>query len=384
MPTVAAVVEFLERLAPPALAADWDNVGLLLGERTAEVRRLMTCLTVTPDSAAEAVAEGAGLVVTHHPILFRAIKRLTDATVEGRMLLALARAGVAVYSPHTAYDDASEGINALLARRLGLGGVGPLRRRDDARMSKVVVFTPEKDLQRVSDAMFAAGAGRIGQYSECSFRLAGMGTFFGSEATHPTVGQKGRREEAPEWRLEAVCPEGSVDAVTAAIRRAHSYEEPAFDVYPLRPAASGLGSGRLGALPEPRPLRAFAEAVRAALELRPGAGDRRSAKGGEPGGRGLRRRRRAAAGRRPRRRRRAADRRGAVPRLPRRPGPGIGPGAAGALRHRALRRRRVGGASSSGMAGLAGVGEPARSATRPDGCKSGAFPVKAGIRLPLP
>ena len=146
MPTVAAVVEFLEHLAPPALAADWDNVGLLLGERTAEVRRIMTCLTVTPDSAAEAVAEGAGLVATHHPILFRAVKRLTDASAEGRMLLALARAGVAVYSPHTAFDDAPDGINALLARRIGLVGVGPLRRRDDARTFKVVVFTPEKGL----------------------------------------------------------------------------------------------------------------------------------------------------------------------------------------------------------------------------------------------
>ena len=185
------------------------------------------------------------------------------------MLLALARAGVAVYSPHTAFDDAPDGINALLARRIGLVGVGPLRRRDDARTFKVVVFTPEKDLQRVADAMFAAGAGRIGQYSECSFRLLGTGTFFGSEASHPTVGRKGRREEAVEWRLEAVCPEGSVEAVTAAIRRAHSYEEPAYDVYPLRPTASPLGVGRLGALPEPRPLRAFAEAVRAALGCGP-------------------------------------------------------------------------------------------------------------------
>jgi dinuclear metal center YbgI/SA1388 family protein len=275
MPTVAAVVEFLERLAPPALAADWDNVGLLLGERSAEVRRLMTCLTVTPDSAAEAVAEGVSLIVTHHPILFRAVKRLTDSTPEGRMLLSLARAGVAVYSPHTAFDDASDGVNALLARQLGLVSVGPLRpvpKREfgnEDRACKVVVFTPEKDLDRVADAMFAAGAGRIGQYSECSFRLLGTGTFFGSEASHPTVGQKGRREEATEWRLEAVCPERSVDAVVAAIRRAHSYEEPAYDVYPLRPMASAQGAGRLGALPERQPLRAFAEAVRSALGCGP-------------------------------------------------------------------------------------------------------------------
>src|SRR5260370_351806 len=102
MPTVADVVDHLEQFAPLNLAADWDNVGLLLGERGAPVQRLITCLTVTPESVAEAVEAGAQLLVTHHPILFRGIKRLTDATPEGRMLLALVRAGVAVYSPHTA------------------------------------------------------------------------------------------------------------------------------------------------------------------------------------------------------------------------------------------------------------------------------------------
>jgi dinuclear metal center YbgI/SA1388 family protein len=267
MPTVAAVVEFLERIAPPALAADWDNVGLLLGESTAEVRRMMTCLTVTPDSAAEAVAEGAQLIVTHHPILFRSVKRITDATAEGRMLWALARANVAVYSPHTAFDDADGGINDLLARRLGLNSIGPLRRREAGRSCKVVVFTPEKDLEQVSEAMFAAGAGRIGQYSECSYRLFGAGTLFGSDAANPTVGQKGRREQVAEWRLETVCPEADVSAVLAAVRRAHSYEEPAIDVYPLQPSASSQGVGRIGVLPEARPLGAFAESVKQALNV---------------------------------------------------------------------------------------------------------------------
>src|SRR5262245_39654381 len=103
MRRVADLVEFLERFAPTALAAEWDNVGLLLGEREQKVTQVMTCLTVTPSSAAEAIEGGAELIVTHHPILFRAVKRLTDATSEGRMLLSLARAGVAVYSPHTAF-----------------------------------------------------------------------------------------------------------------------------------------------------------------------------------------------------------------------------------------------------------------------------------------
>src|SRR5262249_54934515 len=154
--------------------------------------------TVTPESAAEAVETGVSLIITHHPILFRAMKQLTAATPDGRTLLALIRANVAVYSPHTAFDNTHGGINDILARRLGLTGVSPLQRRAAAGQCKVVVFVPDQDLARVSDAMFAAGAGRIGQYSECSFRLAGTGTFFGSDATNPTVGQKGRREDVNE------------------------------------------------------------------------------------------------------------------------------------------------------------------------------------------
>lgn len=274
MLTVAAVVDFLERFAPPELAADWDNVGLLLGDRAARVRRVLTCLTVTPDVAEEAVAEKAQLVVTHHPVLFRPVKRLTAAHPEGRMLLDLIRARVSVYSPHTAFDNTAGGINDLLARRLGLVDVGPLRRREGTtqarsasegtRQCKVVVFVPEADLARVSDALFAAGAGHIGAYSQCSFRLAGTGTFFGSDAANPTVGQKGRREEVAEYRLEVVCPENGVERAIAAIRKSHSYEEPAYDVYPLRPGASSLGEGRLGRLPQARPLRELAQAVKAA------------------------------------------------------------------------------------------------------------------------
>jgi dinuclear metal center YbgI/SA1388 family protein len=265
MPTVADVTAELDAFAPPALAADWDNVGLLLGDPAAPVERILTCLTVTPEVAAEAVEGAYQLIVTHHPILFRGTKRLTTATPEGRTVLALARANVAVYSPHTAFDDTRGGINERLAGRLGLTDLRPLRPQPGPRQCKVVVFVPDADLARVSDALFAAGAGRIGEYRECSFRLAGTGTFFGSDAANPAVGQKGRREEVSEWRLEVVCPESVVDAVVAAMRRAHSYEEPAYDVYPLRPAVAALGEGRVGRLPAPVPLTELAATVRARL-----------------------------------------------------------------------------------------------------------------------
>src|SRR5437870_1161489 len=233
--TVADVIREMQALAPSALAADWDNVGLLLGDAAAPVERVMTCLTVTPESVAEAIEERARLIVSHHPIFFRPIQQLTTATAEGRLVLDLVQAGIAVYSAHTAYDNGAGGINDQLAEKLGLTGVGPLRSRNGEPQCKLVVFVPDNDLAKVSDAMFAAGAGHIGQYRECSFRLAGTGTFFGSEQTNPAVGQKGRREEVAEWRLEVVCPESAVEAVVGAMRAAHSYEEPAFDVYPLRP-----------------------------------------------------------------------------------------------------------------------------------------------------
>jgi len=265
MLTVDDAVRYLDEFAPHALAADWDNVGLLLGDRAIPVRKIMTCLTVTPESAAEAVAEQAQLVVTHHPIFFRPVNRLTTGTPEGRMVLSLIQAGVAVYCPHTAFDNARDGINDLLAQRLGLAEVRPLRPRPGAAKCKIVVFVPDADLARVSNALFEVGAGNIGQYSQCSFRLAGTGTFFGSNASNPTLGQKGRREEVAEWRLEAVCPEAAVERAIAAIRRSHSYEEPAYDVYPLQSSPSSLGEGRLGRLSTPVSLEALARRVKAEL-----------------------------------------------------------------------------------------------------------------------
>jgi len=265
MLVVADLVQAMQEIAPPELAADWDNVGLLLGDPADAVQRVMTCLTVTPASAAEAVDAGAQLIVSHHPVLFRPTKRISTATAEGRTVLPLLRAGVAVYSPHTAFDDAAGGINDVLAAKLGLMQVAPLRATPATQPCKIVVFVPDADLGRVSDALFVAGAGRIGQYRECSFRLAGTGTFFGSDATNPSVGQKGQREEVKEWRLEAICPEAMVDVAVAAMRQAHSYEEPAYDVYPLRPARAVVGAGRSGLLAQPATLAKFADQVKQAL-----------------------------------------------------------------------------------------------------------------------
>lgn len=268
--TVAEVMAWLDAFAPPALAEDWDNVGLLWGDPAAPVGSILTCLTLTDAVAAEAIEQGAALIVSHHPVLFRAVKRVTAAAADAnRMLWRLARAGVAVASPHTALDNCDGGINDWLAERLGLTSVGPLRPgRAETVACKVVVFTPESARPGVLEAAFAAGAGRIGAYRECSFGAPGTGTFFGEAGANPAVGQAGRREEAPEWRLEVVCPRREASGVVQAIRGAHPYEEAAIDVYPLEPppGGSGPGIGRVGSLPRAEPLGALAARVAALLD----------------------------------------------------------------------------------------------------------------------
>ena len=265
MKTVADVARWLEGFAPSRLAESWDNVGLLWGDPHAPLERVMTCLTVTDESASEAVREGAGLIVSHHPILFRETKRIRSDLPGTAPLWKLARAGVAVASPHTAFDGAEDGINAGLCRRLGLAEAVPIRPAAGPAGFKVVVFTPEADREAVLAAAFEAGAGRIGDYAECSFATPGTGTFFGGESTDPSVGAKGRRESVAELRIEMVCPADRLASVLAAIRSRHSYEEPAIDVYPVQAAPSPVGAGRIGRLEAPRTLGEFARSASAAL-----------------------------------------------------------------------------------------------------------------------
>jgi dinuclear metal center YbgI/SA1388 family protein len=268
MKAVVDLLMWLEGFAPSRLAESWDNVGLLWGDPGSVIEKVMTCLTVTPEVADEAIAEGAGLIVSHHPVLFKPVKSITvrGGDPQAMFLWKLARANVAIVSPHTAFDNTKGGINDLLAEKLGLVEVGPLKASPAASRCKAVVFTPESDREAVLSAAFQAGAGRVGEYRECSYRSAGMGTFFGGESTDPAVGKKGVREQVEEWRLEFIVDEADVRRVLSAIRQAHSYEEPAIDVYPLHGEPDGPGVGRIGRLKERESLHTFARRVATTLQ----------------------------------------------------------------------------------------------------------------------
>ena len=255
MTTVRGVCDYLKSIAPLILAEDWDNVGLLLGDDAGQIKRALTCLTLTREVAEEAVQVGAGLIVTHHPVLFKPIKKITVENAEGRMLLTLLRHGIAVYSPHTAWDNSSSGINQQLAELFELQDIKPLRQHATADHVKLVTFVPESHLDHVRQALWNTGAGVIGNYHNCSFNLRGTGTFFGGPGTDPAVGKAGRLEQVEEVRLEVVCAAKFLDRALTALRQAHPYEEPAVDVFSVKALKEGAGSGRMGTLPRPTTLK---------------------------------------------------------------------------------------------------------------------------------
>jgi dinuclear metal center YbgI/SA1388 family protein len=259
---LGTVAEALDRIAPPALAQSWDNVGLLIGDRRAACRRILLCIDLTPAVLDEAITGRFDLGVAYHPPLFKPISCiLADSNGTDSLIHRAIVAGLAVYSPHTALDAAEGGTNDVLAELCGLKDVGPFEYVSVGRRAyKVVTFVPFAQLEKVASAMFAAGAGRIGDYEQCSYRLRGEGTFFGTESTHPRVGRKGQLERVAETRIEMVCPDKCLPEVTAALRRSHPYEEPAFDIYPLTPAPD-MGIGRVGVLPKRTTLGGLARSL---------------------------------------------------------------------------------------------------------------------------
>lgn len=254
MTTVRDVCEYLKSLAPLDLAEDWDNVGLLLGDESSRIQRAITCLTLTTDVANEAVSYGAGLIVTHHPILFKPVKKITAENAQGRMLLTLLQHRIAVYSPHTAWDNSAAGINQQLAELLELREIAPLKTRFTKEQFKIVTFVPASSLESLRTAMWQAGAGEIGDYKDCSFSHPGTGTFHGSETTNPAIGQAGQLEHVDEIRLEIVCSASRLERTLNALRMAHPYEEPAVDVIAVKTLNDQAGIGRSGLLPHPNTL----------------------------------------------------------------------------------------------------------------------------------
>ena len=252
---------------PPAHAAEWDRVGLQVGDPEWPVERVVLTLDVTSAVIAEAAQVAGTLVLAHYPLFLRPLERLTSATAPGRVALAAARAGVAVVATHTNLDVATDGSGTSdpVMDVLEVEDAVPLTSQTrEAEQVKLVTFVPAEQVDAVLDALAAAGAGTIGDYDRCSFRAPGTGTFRPRPGSRPFSGSVGRDNAEPEDRLEVVVPRSRLGEVVRALRRAHPYEEVAYDLYPLL-TGSDHGFGRVGTLPQPVPLRALAARLREGL-----------------------------------------------------------------------------------------------------------------------
>jgi len=240
----------LEAIAPLGYAEAWDNVGLIAGDPADPVAGVMLTIDVTSAVLDEAKREGCELIVAYHPPLFEALKSIPATSLLHRAI----RDRIALYSPHTAFDVAPGGTNDLLADVLGMTERTALKLvTPKETQCKLVTFVPEADADRVAQALFDAGAGVIGNYSSCSFRSQGTGTFLGEDGANPAVGQAGKLERAPELRIETVLPLSRQQAVIEALRKSHPYEEAAFDLVRLLGRPEGTGIGRAGTLAQPTP-----------------------------------------------------------------------------------------------------------------------------------
>jgi len=288
--TVKQVMDALEAWAPAPWAYDWDAVGLCTGNPGARVSRVLVCLTVTREAFNAAREAGAEMVVSHHPLLFKPLKNLRSDVPLTKLCLDIAQAGIACFSAHTNLDVAPGGVNHALAGLLGLRETRPLIPAPNAGRVKLVAFVPESHLAAVREAVCAAGAGVMGDYTHCTYSGAGVGTFVPGAASSPFSGERGRLAEEPERRFETLVPRARLGDVLRALQAAHPYEEPAFDVYPVEGHDPAIGLGLRGVLPEPVPLDAFAAQVCAALgtaDVRVvGRGDKRVSAVGVIGGAG--------------------------------------------------------------------------------------------------
>jgi dinuclear metal center YbgI/SA1388 family protein len=243
----------IEKIAPLQLAQGWDNVGLLIGSSQQDVKNILLTIDVTRAVVAEAKRLRTDLIISYHPVIWEGLKKITSDGPTS-VVYELISGGIAVFTIHTALDSALGGVNDGLAEIVGITDGKPIGDYVDTGFGdsyKLVVFVPMDAAAKVSGVVFAAGAGKIGNYSHCGFQAEGTGTFLPLEGARPAIGKRGSLEKVPEVRFETIVPAGKLDACIAAMKKAHPYEMPAFDCMKLYNPQGKFGLGRIGKLAKP-------------------------------------------------------------------------------------------------------------------------------------
>ncbi|WP_059102645.1 Nif3-like dinuclear metal center hexameric protein [Shouchella shacheensis] len=261
------LIQQFEQFSPKSYAVEGDKNGLMVGTLNKSVKRVMIALDVLEATMEEAVDKKVDLIIAHHPLLFRPLKQVNLDTAHGRIISMAIKHDITIYAAHTNLDVTKGGVNDLLAEALELKETEVLAPLHEEGVQKLVSFVPETEAAQVREALGQAGAGFIGEYSHCSFQSAGTGTFRPTDAANPFIGEAGVQEFVNEVKIETIVRASESKKVIAALQKAHPYEEPAYDLYPLDNEGEAFGLGRVGTIADSHTLETFAEKVKEQLGL---------------------------------------------------------------------------------------------------------------------
>lgn len=263
---IQEIINKLEELAPPTLQESYDNAGLILGNRNWQCTGIICTLDATEKVVLEAIKMKANLIVAHHPIIFNGLKKINGNNYVEKTIITAIKNDIAIYAIHTNLDNVLNGVNIKIANKLSLINIKLLLPKQNT-LRKLYTFVPLSHAEILKSALFKAGAGNIGNYSECSFNASGYGTFKGNESTNPFVGKKGKRHTEEEIKIEIIFPNWLEKDVIAALLKAHPYEEPAYDIISLNNNYTSVGSGLIGDLSKPIDEKTFLKKIKKAFDL---------------------------------------------------------------------------------------------------------------------
>jgi dinuclear metal center YbgI/SA1388 family protein len=261
---IADIISFVETLAHPSLQEHYDNAGLITGDAGWECSGIICSLDATEEVVKEAIRKKCNLIVAHHPIIFGGLKKINGKNYVEKTVIAAIKNDIAIYAIHTNLDNVMEGVNGKIAAMLGLKNISILSPKENT-LQKLFTFVPLDKAEQVRNAIFAAGGGHIGNYSECSFNTTGTGTFKAGEGANPYVGETGKQHQEDEIRIEVIFPSFLATKIIATLKAAHPYEEVAYDVVPLANTHQAIGSGIIGELTKPEEEKDFLARVKSAF-----------------------------------------------------------------------------------------------------------------------
>ncbi|HLO43056.1 MAG TPA: Nif3-like dinuclear metal center hexameric protein [Leadbetterella sp.] len=265
--TIKELTDYLEKIAPLNYQEDYDNCGLIVGDANAEITNVLVSLDVTLEVIEEAIAKKCNMIIAHHPLIFRGLKKLNGKNYIEKSVIKAIKNDIAIYAIHTNLDNITNGVNFKIAEKLNLQDVSILKPKSDTLM-KLTVFCPLENTPKLQNALYAAGAGEIGNYSNCSFKSAGIGSFKPNSAAVPVIGQNNKYEEVEENRLEVVFPSFLKGKILEAMRKNHMYEEVAYYLHKIENHNQDVGSGAVGTLPEAMNPNDFLAYLKEAMNLK--------------------------------------------------------------------------------------------------------------------